>query len=109
MSSLNMVEDRLFRRGVSDAEVQQALGLLQGYVTEHLMDTSSDREWWEHFEDFFNELTRSLSPRQLIAMEVAADTLLIHSGIQPWSLARAALAVARRRGEGAKDAPRETL
>lgn len=95
MHSLS-IEKHLFRRGLSDPQVQRALEAVRDYVTAHVSDTISDREWWENFEVFFAKLTADLSSKQLVATEVAADTLLVHSGLQAWSLARAGLAVARQ-------------
>lgn len=93
---IKSIEDRIFRRGVSDQDVQRAIELTKEFLEDHLLDTASDLEWWERFEVFFTELTRAMTEQQLVAVEIATDTLLIHSGSQPWSLARVGLAVSRK-------------
>jgi hypothetical protein len=97
MSDAQAAEEHLFKRGLSDPQVQCALEGFRTYVTEHVTDPNSEQAWWEGFEAFFLDLTRTLSSKQMVAAEVAADSTLVHSGIQPWSLARAALAVAREK------------
>ncbi|RXQ99877.1 hypothetical protein [Pseudoxanthomonas composti] len=90
------IEDRLFRRGVTDGEVRQAMDLVREYLEDNVDQSGSDYEWWVRFEEFFTELCRPLSIPQLDAMEIAADSMLVHLGLPPWSMARIGLAVSRK-------------
>lgn len=69
---------------------------VRAYVTDHMLDCVSDLEWWAAFGTFFDGLVDGLSESQRTALEIATDTTLVHAGVQPWSLARVSLAVARR-------------
>lgn len=93
----SMIKERgVLARGVSDRLVQSAIEKVRAYLSEHLFDTSSDLEWWGQFERFFTASCSDLSERQRVALEIATDTMLVHAGVQSWSLARAWLEVTRR-------------
>ncbi|MET0288307.1 MAG: hypothetical protein ABW178_01620 [Pseudoxanthomonas sp.] len=89
------IEDRLFRRGVSDQEVRQATELVREYIEAHRADLF-DVPAWAAFGDFYEELTRNLSVQQIAAFEIAVDTLLVGVGALRWSAAQEALAASRR-------------
>ncbi|HEY0335242.1 MAG TPA: hypothetical protein VGC74_16325 [Stenotrophomonas sp.] len=82
------IETRLFRRGVSDHEVRDAVELVREYILSPRGQHYDEHQWWSDFALFFEDLTRAFSPAQLTAFEIAADTLLVHAGLQTWTVAR---------------------
>ncbi|RXQ99903.1 hypothetical protein [Pseudoxanthomonas composti] len=92
-------ERRVLTRGVSDPQVQDVIDKVRAYLDRHLFDTNGDLAWWSEFERFLEGALAGLGEHQRVAVEIATDTMLVHSGVQSWSLARAWLEVARRQGE----------
>lgn len=85
------IETRLFRRGVSDPELREAVELVREYLGMGDPPATDDASWWADFSVFFDDLTRSFSPAQLDAFGIATDTLLVHAGRMTWTRARVAL------------------
>jgi len=90
-SPLDAVETRLFRRGVTDSEVRQAVELVREHILSPKSAGVSDHDWWLEFELIFDDLTRTFTPAQLAAFEIAVDTLLVDAGMSTWTVARAGL------------------
>lgn len=91
------VETRIFRRGVSDQEVHQAVELIREYVATQLRsDSGNAREKWMAFAEVYDDLTRNFTPQQTAAFEIAADTILVAFGCPRWSLVRDGLGPTRR-------------
>lgn len=96
---LKVAESKILSRGVSDPKVQAAIDKVRAYLAQHLFDTSSDLQWWSGFEGEFSDISEGLSVSQKVALEIATDTMLVHAGVQSWSLARAWLDVTRREAD----------
>jgi hypothetical protein len=98
-----VAQREVLARGVSDQQVQAVMDRVRAYLDQRLFDTNGDLEWWSQFERFFVSSTAGLSERQRVAIEIATDTMLVHAGVQSWSLARAWLEVARQQPKPAGD------
>lgn len=96
------VEIRIFRRGVSDQEVRQAIDLVREYVMTQRYNDGSEIEWWGAFSEVYDDLSRNFTPQQTVAFEIATDTILVSLGCPRWSAARQGLRCARG---AALDAP----
>lgn len=101
LSPLEAVETRLFRRGVTDQEVRQAVELVREHILAPASAGADEYTWWHEFALIYDDLTRNFAPAQLAAFEIAVDTLLVHAGMTTWTVARTQLAVAQRRPEAA--------
>jgi hypothetical protein len=84
------IEDRLFRRGVSDQELRQAIELVREYIEGHRLALQAAGDGWREFGDFYEELTRNLSLPQVAAFEIAIETLMVDAGVPRWSDMRGA-------------------
>lgn len=90
------VEIRIFRRGVSDQEVRQAISLIREYVMTQMYNAGSEIQWWSAFSEVYDDLSRNFTPQQTVAFEIATDTILVSFGCPSWSVAREGLRVALR-------------
>jgi|GEM_PF-6375838 len=90
------VEIRIFRRGVSDQEVRQAIELVREYVATQMHNNGSEIDWWTAFSEVYDDLSRNFTPQQTVAFEIATDTILVDFGCPSWSIAREGLRVAHR-------------
>ncbi|KRG45992.1 hypothetical protein ARC20_06185 [Stenotrophomonas panacihumi] len=88
LSPLDEVETRLFRRGVSDQEVRQAVELVREHIRSPASVGMDEADWWHSFGLIFDDLTRNFAPAQLAAFEIAVDTLLVHAGMSTWTVMR---------------------
>ena len=88
MTSHDPIEIRLFRRGVSDDEVRQAMELVREFISSSATFSRDEADWWHEFGVFFDDLTRTFSPAQLAAFEIGTDTLLVHAGMTSWTIER---------------------
>lgn len=88
LSPLDAVETRLFRRGVTDQEVRQAVELIREHILSPRAAGADEQAWWQSFGLIFEDLTRAFTPAQLAAFEIAVDTLLVHAGMSTWTVAR---------------------
>lgn len=88
MTSHDSIEVRLFRRGVSDDEVRQAMELVREFISSSATFSRDEADWWHEFGTFFDDLTRTFSPAQLAAFEIGTDTLLVHAGMSSWTVER---------------------
>ncbi len=89
------VEIRIFRRGVSDQEVRQAIDLVREYVMTQRYNDGSEIDWWSAFSEVYDDLSRNFTPQQTVAFEIATDTILVSFGCPSWSFARQWLRAAR--------------
>lgn len=87
-TELDPLETRLFRTGVSDHEVRTAVELVREYIHSSTWHVADEARWWADFAVFFDDLTRNFSPAQIMAFEIATDTLLVHAGLPTWTVAR---------------------
>lgn len=91
------VETRIFRRGVSDQEVHQAVELIREYVSTQVRNSGSGCDWWTAFAEVYDDLSRNFTPQQTAAFEIATDTILVGFGCPRWSMVREELRAASRR------------
>lgn len=82
------IEERIFRRGVSDQEVRQAIDLVAEYVATHTEQAPEGQDWWSAFAEVYEDLTRNFSVAQTEAFEIATDTILVGCGRPRWSCMR---------------------
>ncbi|MEE7547169.1 hypothetical protein HF319_09120 [Xanthomonas sp. Kuri4-1] len=85
------IEDRIFRRGVTDEEVRTAMVLVNEYVGARVYSSKSDLDWWSEFKEFYDDLTRNFTPAQTAAFEIATDTILVGFGLSTWTIAQTGL------------------
>ncbi|GEM_PF-2625511 len=85
------IEDRIFRRGVSDQDVRTAVELIREYVSNRLDSEADEHAWWMAFGEIFEDLSRNFTPAQLAAFEIATDTILVGYGCPSWTRSRAGL------------------
>jgi C-terminal processing protease CtpA/Prc len=90
------VETRIFRRGVSDQEVRQAIELVREYVATQRNNDGSEVQWWSAFAEVYDDLSRNFTPQQTVAFQIATDTILVGFGCPSWSVARKGLQAAAR-------------
>jgi hypothetical protein len=93
---LDAVETRLFRRGVTDQEVRQAVELVREHILSPWSPGEPEHAWWSAFALIFDDLTRNFTPAQLAAFEIAVDTLLVHAGMSTWTVERGRMAMGER-------------
>ncbi|WDS34951.1 hypothetical protein [Pseudoxanthomonas sp.] len=90
------VEVRIFRRGVSDQEVRQAIDLILEYVATQQYSQGDGIDWWGAFSEVYDDLSRNFTPQQTAAFEIATDTILVGFGCPGWTSARAGLRASLR-------------
>lgn len=90
------VEDRIFRRGVSDQEVRQAIDLIAEYVATQYDQDPGGLDWWRAFGEVYEDLSRNFTLAQSEALEIATDTIFVGFGCPRWSDAREGLRLVRR-------------
>lgn len=90
------VEARIFRRGVSDQEVRQAIRLIREYVVTQLRSNADEIAWWSAFAEVYDDLSRNFTPQQAVALEIATNTVLVSLGCSSWSSMCEALRTSRR-------------